>query len=240
MAKKKKIKLKIKNILICLVIISVILFIFYYILMLPINNIYVKGNEIIKESEILNLAKLDEYPSFLLTSVREVKNNIKKNKYIKDVNINKKLGNKIYIKIEEYSPLCILSDEKLLLSNGEELKNIYSITDVPYLINILDNDIKESFVKNLAKIEKNILRQISQIEYLPINVDNERFLLYMDDGNEVYITLKKIEKLNNYNEISLKMEGTHGIIYLDSGDYIEIKNATEVIDTDKNNESNVE
>ena len=51
----------------------------------------------------------------------------------------------------------------------------------------------------------------------------------MDDGNEVYITLTKIEKINKYNEIVEKMDGSHGIIYLDSGDYIEIKNITEYV-----------
>ena len=45
----------------------------------------------------------------------------------------------------------------------------------------------------------------------------------MNDGNLVYITLTKITKINKYNSIYSEMEGKKGIIYLDSGDYIEVK-----------------
>ena len=45
----------------------------------------------------------------------------------------------------------------------------------------------------------------------------------MNDSNLVYITLTKIEKLNKYTSIYQEMEGKKGIIYLDSGDYIEVK-----------------
>ena len=51
----------------------------------------------------------------------------------------------------------------------------------------------------------------------------ELFEISMNDGNLVYITLTKIEKLNKYTSIYQEMEGKKGIIYLDSGDYIEVK-----------------
>ena len=228
--KKKKTRLKLKNIFICLLVLSLLGLTGYYILMLPINNIYIKGNNIIKESEILTLAKLDTYPSFLLTSKKEIKNNLKKNKYIESINIKKQLGNKITIEIKEQQPLCILKSGKILLSNGTKLNNDYGLTDIPNLVNDdYDKKIENDFIKKFSKVDKNVLRQISQIEYSKTSVDNERFLLYMDDGNEVYITLTKIEKINKYNEIVEKMDGSHGIIYLDSGDYIEIKNITEYV-----------
>ena len=234
--KKKKKKLKIKNIIIGVVLLSLIGYTFYWILKLPINNIYVSGNKILEEKEILSLANLEDYPSFLLTTKSEIKNNIKKNHYVKEVTVKKSFGNKIYIEIEEYMPLCILENNKLLLSSGEELENTYNLTDIPYLVTAIeDKTILKSFTEKFSKIDENILRQISQIEYIPVEVDKERFLLYMDDGNEVYITLTKIEKINKYNKIVEKMDGSHGIIYLDSGDYVEIKNITDVINTDTGN-----
>ena len=45
----------------------------------------------------------------------------------------------------------------------------------------------------------------------------------MTDGNYVYITLSKIDKINKYNSIVQKLENRKGIIYLDYGDYVEIK-----------------
>ena len=45
----------------------------------------------------------------------------------------------------------------------------------------------------------------------------------MNDGNEVYITSKKAEMLNKYIEIVKKLDNKKGILYLDSGNYFEIK-----------------
>ena len=45
----------------------------------------------------------------------------------------------------------------------------------------------------------------------------------MNDGNLVYITLTKINKINKYNQIRDKLDGHMGIIYLDAGDYVELK-----------------
>ena len=45
----------------------------------------------------------------------------------------------------------------------------------------------------------------------------------MNDGNLVYVTLPKITKINKYNSIYSGLEGKKGIIYLDSGDYVEVK-----------------
>lgn len=226
MAKKKKKKrvLKIKNICILLCLIILLTGITYYIITMPIKNIYVKGNKIISDDEILESASLYQYPSFLLTSKNSLKKDIKKNQYIKSVNISKKIGNIIEITIEEYQPIVIDKNENIIIENSDKLENIYNLTDVPILINeIANQEIYIDFAKKFSKIKTNILRQISQIEYSPIEVDEDRFLLYMNDSNLVYITLTKIEKLNKYNKIKDVLEGKTGIIYLDSGNYVELK-----------------
>ena len=64
---------------------------------------------------------------------------------------------------------------------------------------------------------------ISEIEYSKTDYDSERFLLYMNDCNEVYATISKLNKLNKYEEIVTKLNGKRGILYLDSGNYLEVK-----------------
>lgn len=223
--KKKKRVLKIKNILILLGVVILIIGISYYVITMPIKNIYIKGNKIITDNEIIESTKLYEYPAFILTKKNNLKKIIKKNPYIKSVNINKKIGNIIEIEIEEYLPIAITNDEKIVLENGIMLENSYNLTDIPILINEISNqDIYINFTNKLSKINTNILRQISQIEYSPIEVDKDRFLLYMNDTNLVYITLTKIDKLNKYNKIKDVLNEKKGIIYLDSGNYITLKN----------------
>ena len=194
---------------------------------MPVENIYIKGNRIISDDEILEMSSLNEYPSFLLTKKKEIKTSLKKNPYIKDVKISKKLGNRIELEVEEYQVVALTKEEKIILSNAKELDNIYELNDVPILINEIENQkIYQNFARKFGQIDTDILRQISEIEYSPVSVDDERFLLYMNDGNLVYITLTKINKLNKYDRIKDQLSGQHGIIYLDSGDYVELKNET--------------
>ena len=226
MAKKKKKKrvLKIKNICILLGILLLLISISYYIITMPIKNIYIKENKIISDNEIIETTSLYNYPSFLLTRKSQLKKIILKNKYIKSVNIAKKIGNIIEITIKEYQPLAVDKEDNIIIETGKKIPNNYNLNDIPILINdIQDKEIYLNFVNKLTKIDTNILRQISQIEYSPINVDKDRFLLYMNDKNIVYITLTKIEKLNKYNKIKDALEDKTGIIYLDSGNYIELK-----------------
>ena len=218
MAKKKKKRvLKVKNILILVLIILIIISIIYYALIMPIKNIYIDGNNILSDNEIIELSSLSNYPSFLLTKSTDIKNKLKSIPYIENVKIKKKLGNIIELHIKEYTPICINANQ-LILSNGNKLDTTYNLSDIPTLTNeIEDKKIYQKFVKKFTIIDKNILRQISEIEYQPVEVDKERFLLYMNDGNLVYITLTK------YNQIKDKLENHLGIIYLDSGNYVEIR-----------------
>ena len=224
MAKKKKKRVfKVKNIIILLSIILGIAFLIYYALILPIKNIYISGNEFVSDNEIMTLSTLDKYPSFLLTKSSDIKKKIEKNPYIQSVKVKKKLGNIIELKIQEKMPICLIG-EQVLLENGSTLNNTYNLSDIPTLTNdIEDKKTKEKFAKKFATVDRNILRQISEIEYQPVEVDKERFLLYMNDGNLVYISLTKISNLNKYNQIKDKLENHLAIIYLDSGNYAEMR-----------------
>lgn len=216
---KKKVNIK----RIILVLLALILFIFWiiYFIHRPLKNIYVSGNSIVPDKDILELSELSDYPPHINTYFMNIESNLLKNDYIKSVGIKRKIPSKIYIRVEEYKPIAIYKDN-LILSSKKIVPNDYKINYVPYISNDIDN-IYDKFVDSFIKVDSDILFKISHIEYAPNDVDKERFILYMIDYNYVYITLSKIEKLNKYNSIVNKLEGKKGIIYLDSGDYVEIK-----------------
>lgn len=219
--KVKKKKLKIKNILITLLIVLLLILTVIDVINMPVKNIYISGNNILNDKTIIEIADLTSYPPFINTYFNNIKKKLLNNSYIKNVNIKKTLNRKIYIEIEEYNPICIYKD-KLILSSTKSVDNTYDINHVPYIINDMDI-VYDKFITKFNKVEKEILSKISHIEYKPNEIDKERFLLYMTDSNYVYITLSKIDKINKYNSIITKMENKKGIIYLDSGDYVEIK-----------------
>lgn len=219
--KVKKRKLRIKRILICFLTVILIILTLYYASKLPIKNIYIIGNNIVSDKEIISLAGIANYPPFLTTSSSDIITKIKNNVYIKDAYVKKKLNNKIYIYVTEKKILCIYNNN-LMMEDGKEISNTKKITSYPMLSSDIA-DIRERFITKFNLVNNEILLKISEIEYTPNDVDKERFSLKMNDGNLVYITLNKIEKINKYNSIYSSLEGKKGIIYLDSGDYVEVK-----------------
>lgn len=219
--KVKKRKIRIKRIIGCTIILIILTLGIYYFSKLPIKNIYIIGNKIISDKEILDVSGIDDYPSFFRTTSIKIENKIKKNKYIKEVKVKKAFYNKVYIYITEKKILCIYKD-KLFTEDGELLDNTYNLTSYPILISDISS-VKERFESKFSLIEEAVLLKISEIEYAPNEVDKERFILKMNDGNLVYVTLNKIEKINKYNSIYSSLEGKKGIIYLDSGNYVDIK-----------------
>lgn len=224
----KKIKLKvtkkkwnIKKILLVLIIILMLVFSIAYIIKMPLKNIYISGNKYVTDKEIIDSSKLSNYPPYLKTYFLDIKENIIKNDYIKNVTVKRKMPSKIYLEIEEYKPIAIYKDN-IILSSKKSVENKYNINYLPYIVNDIDN-VYDKFVNSFSKVDDDILLKISHIEYAPNEVDKERFILYMVDNNYVHITLNKIEKINKYNSIVNELEGKKGIIYLDSGDYLEIK-----------------
>ena len=219
--KVKKKKINKKRTLITLLTLILIVLIMAYIINIPVKNIYISGTTILNDKEIIELSNINKNSTYIETYFSGVKSKLLENEYIKEVRIKRKLFSKIYIEIEEYKPLCIYQ-EKLVLSSSEQVENTYNIDHVPYITNNI-SDIYDEFIKSFNKVDDDILVKISHIEYKPNEVDKERFILYMIDSNYVYITLSKIEKINKYNSIVKELEGKKGIIYLDSGDYVEIK-----------------
>ena len=217
---KKKINFK-KIILLLLLVLVIVLGVASFIKM-PLKNIYISGNEILSDYDILEYSELADYPLYFKTYFIDIKKKLLANDYIEEVNIKRKLPSKIYIEIKEYKPLAIYKD-KMILSSKKMVDISSNINYLPYVVNDI-TPVYDKFVSSFTKVNNDILLKISHIEYAPNEVDKERFILYMIDSNYVHITLSKIEKINKYNSIVSELDGKKGIIYLDSGDYLEIKN----------------
>ena len=110
----------------------------------------------------------------------------------------------------------------IVFDKNSEIKNDSSLNlNIPYLINYVPNTKYEDLIEKLQKIDYNLLKKISQIKYEPTKYDDDRFILYMNDSNRVYINLPKFKNFNDYDKMVTKFEGKTGKLYLDSGNYFE-------------------
>lgn len=218
---KPKYKVKYKNILLVLAIILIIFILGSLFFNIKIKNIYIKGNNILKDQEIIDLAGIRSYPKTFNHSTKTIEKKLEKNIYIKDAKVKKSdFFKTVTIEIVENRPILYnLSTNKTVLSSLDEVDKIYK---VPVLTNYLDNQILKDLVQELDKLDNDVLMRISEIKYVPTDVDKELFLLTMNDQNYVYININTIYKIDDYLNILLTFNNKKGILHLDSGDYFEI------------------
>ena len=215
--KRKKKKLNIKRVILVFILLFVVPFIFYKILNVKISNIFVSGNTYLTDQEIIDIAKIGNYPNSINNNSNTIKKRLEKNKYIYSVEVYKKdLFKEVYIKVKEnYSLFYYQVEKKTVLYNGKYDDKICSVI----VINKIPDTIYDDFIEKMRDINIDILNRISQIKYDPNEVDDERFLLFMNDGNYVYLTLRKFKNINKYVDMLKSFNNKKGILHLDSGEY---------------------
>lgn len=228
MAKKivKKKRLKVFNLLIIVLVIAFLFGVGYLYIKTPIGNLIVRGNSYLSDDYILTVSGLKDYPSFWCTNMNKSEKKLKNSEYIVNAKIKREWYNKVVIEIEENRALFYKAndEDKIVFSDGSTLDFSHDyIFRIPRLINYVPVDQYKVFLKQVKNINVDVLQKIADIEYVPNDFDKERFLLYMDDGNMVYLTLTKFDMINYYNDVLKQLEERRGILYLDNGNHFQIK-----------------
>ena len=225
---KKIVKVRRIKLIPCLVVVLILGGLFfgvYLLLKLPVKNIVVEGTSYLNDDYVLDLAEVIDYPSFYFSSTKTIEEKLEESSYIQKASVSREFFHVLVIDVEENKPLFINDTNKtVVFSDREEvpLEEEIDLFRVPRLINYVPDNKYKSFIKGMAQIEEDILGKISDIEYKPNDYDKDRFLLYMDDGNMVYLTLTKFDMINYYNDVLSQLENRHGILYLDNGNHFQI------------------
>lgn len=222
MAKKKvkKRKAKGRNIFIFLIVLALIIGGLFYIYNMRITSIIVKGNTLYTDWEVIKLAGLENYPSSMQNLSGLISHKLEKDPFIKKAKVSKKWISNIEIELEENKPLFYyVPNKKTILADKTEVDENFS---VPTLVNYVPNKIYSKFLEEMNNTDYGIVKRISEIKYDPNDVDDERFLLTMNDGNYVYLTLNRFNKINHYLEIIKEFDNKKGVLYLDSGEYFKV------------------
>ena len=161
MKKKTKKKLNFKRTLVFILFLYIVGFSIYLLVNQKIKHIEINGNNLVKDSEILRVSKLKDYPSILRYSSRSIKNNIQSIELIDTVKVKKWFGSKVIIDIKENKVLFYYKDtDKIVLSNGNIIKNNYNLLGIPILISDLKGDVFNDLVKYYKVLNDNIIYEI--------------------------------------------------------------------------------
>ncbi len=219
--KKKKRKIKVGSVVFCFVFVLIICLIISFLMDIKINNVVVKGNLFYSDWNIIQKAGLDDYPSSLENSSTQIKKKLEEDPYIKKATVSKRWLKQVVITVDENLPLFYyLPKQKTILTDKTEVIDNFP---VPTVINYVPDKKYSKLLKSISELDYDIVKRISEIRYDPNEVDDERFYLTMNDGNYVYLTLPKFNRLDNYLDIIKEFNNKKGVLYLDSGEYFEVR-----------------
>ena len=207
---KLKRKLKIISIVLAILVLFLIYFLIKFLLSIKIQNIYVKTDGYLSDDYIIEKAGLSDYPSYFKSISMLIEDKLEDDIYIKKADVSKSFFGIVNIEVEE---------NKLLIY--KEVKELpYEVSTVG-IVNYIPDTVYDKFYSKYLKLDDDIVNKISEIKYDPSEYDDSRFLLYMKDGNYVYLTITKFDNINYYNEIYPTLDGKKGILYLDSGNHFQ-------------------
>lgn len=218
--KKRRRKIKYKNLFIILILFVLTISLITHILNKKITNIYVVNNTYYTDQEIIDKASLHDYKRVITFSKKSVINKLKKDNYIKDVKVKRtNLGTRVIIEINENRPILYYDyDSSVLLADGTKVN---TNDNVPILINQVPKDKLSKLLSKLNSIDINVLNRISEIKYVPTEVDEDLFYLTMNDGNYIYINFYTFYKLDDYVDVTRKFDNKTGIFHFEAGNFFE-------------------
>ena len=221
---KKKRKIKLGGLFLIILIMYLLFSFGYYLYKLPIKHVNITNNYYLTDDYIIDLLNIKN-KAYLTFSTYKARKVLNKEDLVIDSSIKRTLNGGLNINVNEEKILFYnWNNKKIILLNDEvEYKSEY--LGVPSLINYVPDKIYKKLVKKFSLLDRNILSMISEIEYSPdrindVVIDENRFLIRMNDGIKIYVNIYNIKKLNNYLEIydAILKNNTekNGCLYLDS------------------------
>ena len=202
---KKKVKLKFIPLLLMFLILVMLFFLFKHISKIKPSLILIRGNELLSDREIINEGNLREFKYFSFNNTSKEK--LEKNKIIgrleteyNKVDIKRKFLFTIEVTIEEKKVILYEKTSSLYILEDNEKVKINKNIEVPVLNNKIINTVEKSFINKFSLLNKSVKYRISEIFYQPTEYDSALFLMYMKDGNHVYVNVSNLEKLNHYDK----------------------------------------
>ena len=179
-------------------ILVMLFFLFKHISKIKPSLILIRGNELLSDREIINEGNLREFKYFSFNNTSKEK--LEKNKIIKKVDIKRKFLFTIEVNIEEKKVILYEKTSNLYILEDNEKVKINKNIEVPVLNNKIINTVEKKFVTKFSSLNESVKYRISEVFYQPTEYDSALFLMYMKDGNHVYVNVSNLEKLNHYDK----------------------------------------
>jgi len=170
-----------------------------------VQSVHVYQNKMVDTESILQESRIKEGKSFMVLLLDYfIAKNVQNNPFINDVHIDKKLNGTINLTVSERWVVYKRKKEDQWIayfSDGTSavIPPSYDV-NATVLVSVADEDTfpYDELAKNLGYVPREIVDEISEIKHNPSNLEDLRFMFYMNDRNRVSILMDNIKGMMKY------------------------------------------
>ncbi|WP_077326015.1 cell division protein FtsQ/DivIB [Virgibacillus siamensis] len=194
-----------------------------------VKTIEVDGNSYTSDKQIKELSGISDDTNIWMINEEDVVRTVGKNPIVKSVDVSKDFPWTIKIQVSEYDYVGYIKKNGNyfpVLGNGSILADLKKETangDAPIMLDFSNEKYLKNMANQLNKLPDSILKLISEIHWKPTDDNQNKILLYMNDGYIVDGTIREFaEKMKSYPSIVSQIQpGKKGIVHLGVGAYFE-------------------
>lgn len=206
--RQRRIQLSVFGVLIALIAL-IILYMFTPIS--RIDQVRIKGTQHVDNSEVKKALNINKKTKIYTFSKGKAIAKLKKNPYVKNVEINRQFPNDIEVKVTEYQLVGLIEEKGKyypVLDNDHILKddNQKIPEDAP-VISGFSQSKRAKIIQALSEMKTDIRSSISEVEYADDKENQNQIKLFMKDNIQVLGNISTIsDKLKYYPEMSKALE----------------------------------
>ncbi|MBK3494488.1 FtsQ-type POTRA domain-containing protein [Viridibacillus sp. YIM B01967] len=191
-----------------------------------INKIEVSGGHLKNAEYYSKVSTIRVGDSLWDFKLKNVEASIQKKNWVESVTVERNWLNTVTIKVKEYDKKTFIKQGdryNLVLQNGViyNLDELPREMNLPILVGFKEEDLLLKIIKQLDKVDEELMTLISQVNAIPTKSNPYAIRLFMNDGFEVRATITTLaEKLKYYPSIiSQVKKGEKGVIDLEVGSF---------------------
>ena len=170
-----------------------------------LENVIIEGQQNVDEPTILKVLNANKDSPIFALKLDEIRTNLKKNKWIKDVYVSRRLPNTVYIKLFEREPIAIWQiNNQLFLIDEEGYKISKNIRSFPHLLHVVGEGANIYAGKLVLELKK--YPALMNKTLAAVRLGDRRWDLNLEDNISIKLPQKDFEKALKYvdalNEVS--------------------------------------
>lgn len=209
-----------------LIVLLVLMISMFFMPLFPVDEVSINETSFITKKELLTKINIKEGERYSLFTMSKLRHELASDTVSAKSSSYSFKRKTLSVKLNEIKPLCVNEDGLMYYSYKDEIDSAKDLDyDVPKVSGFNDKQ-EDRLVRQLSKLNYNIIKEISVIEYAEDKTRSDLVYMQMKDGNYVDININQIgEKMQYYLQmqkiIDEKKKGQDGVIHLSIGDYYE-------------------